>query len=233
MEIKAEEEEKTIIIPAGWRLCAVPPYLRPITPFGVKNRTAKNPTWVLGVNSTVWDWLIHDVKVKCDNPNCNGTSSFVRSTKLGDIFFMDIDEKLDMNNESNVFHEIMAHYNISTLLVVDTKAGHHLISFDIRPNKIAWYRVFKQFQRLYKSDYEYSVEWVLRIGKKGNNPPPTVNTLLRNFRVSGKSISAGHVAVYTIYANLSKSARNIILQDNIAINTYTDLIKYKSWAYEE
>ena len=216
-----------------WIISSSAPFSRPRVPFSVKNLGNIDPVGVLGIRSRVWAWNLNKIAFKCNNPNCRQSMSYTDYNHVGHIFMFDVDEPLRPNDESFLLASVAKEFDVSHLVLARTRAGFHIISFDIRKNKIDWFPLFMRLKTLYKSDYEFSADWILRVGFKGNSPPPEIISYIHGKRSKRQPISSAHMSVYKHYNDLSDTQLRIITGRNSLFNSWCDLIIYKSWNYQK
>ena len=202
--MKEQDETKWVIHNSA-------PYIRPQTPFSVKKLTEKDPAEVVGVRSDVYDWI--------------------KKIKIGHVFFMDIDEQIDLDAHLHELGNMIEEFGMSSLIIYQTQNGYHLICPDIRKYKANWFEPFMAFKDKFDSDYEYGHNWILRLSNKGKSAPPFFADVIYNPHEINTNISSAHLTIYKELAGLPVQVSRLLYITENKISTYAGLVKYKTWNY--
>ena len=139
--------------------------------------------------------------------NCMGISDDVidnNGNSLGYVGFHDYDGYIPIADLRRTTEHLATKLNTSIYLL-KTRAGYHLVSFQIQNPKqrIAWIR---ETLLALPSDYEppESIGRILRLSKKWNTPKPTL--LFAIIIHNNQFWSLGHVRTYIRNKNIPKEA---------------------------
>lgn len=193
----------------GWQVNPFPPFLRPKVPFTVKNTQGDQWVMVDGVKNEVQDWSSRK--------------------HLGHTFFFDIDEVLPVAEVVLALIELVYSEDISHLVLTQTKAGFHVWSTEIKENKVGWFRLFMNLKNLYKSDYEFQSNWILRTGRKGVARAPYMSAFICNEDVSDRPFSTSHLFILFAHADLDPKSVDWVLDTQKKVESYLEILQYRSW----
>lgn len=207
---------------------ANPPFVRPKVPITAVNKSGGKAYAVLGVSADVYPFshLSEEGVSKC----CGKIRRIpiYKRRSVGSCFFYDIDVQVPKKELTRLIQELMYAYDLSHLIYVNTYRGHHLYCLEYKP-KIEWYSLFRNCQALWPGDYEFQIEWVLRIGARGWIPAPNGGGVIPHFKVQDRFISGAHLTILEKNIGLPEVVRCYMKHSSIIANTYAHIVQYRSW----